>query len=50
MKERAARVNAVLTIGDRVGGGTDVSAVLLPAEAMAPTLTGETHGIHRFVG
>ena len=50
MKERAARINAVLTIGDRVGGGTVVSAVLLPAESVAPTLNGETHGIHRFVG
>ncbi len=50
MKERAARINAVLTIGDRVGGGTVVSAVLLPAESAAPTLNGETHGIHRFVG
>ena len=50
MKERAARINAVLTIAERVGGGTVVSAVLLPAEAAAPTLNGETHGIHRFVG
>jgi signal transduction histidine kinase len=50
MKERAARINAVLTIGERVGGGTVVSAVLLPAETAAPTLNGETHGIHRFVG
>lgn len=50
MKERAARINAVLTIGERVGGGTVVSAVLLPAETAAPTLNGDTHGIHRFVG
>ena len=50
MKERAARINAVLTIGERVGGGTVVSAVLLPAETAAPTLNGDTHGLHRFVG
>ncbi len=50
MNERAARINAVLTIGDRVGGGTVVSAVLLPAEAAAPSLNGETHALHRFVG
>jgi signal transduction histidine kinase len=49
MKERAARINAVLTIGDRVGGGTVVSAVLLPAEAAAvSTPNGETHALHRF--
>lgn len=50
MHERAARINAVLTIGDRVGGGTVVSAVLLPAESAVTTLNGDTHGIHRFVG
>ena len=50
MNERADRINAVLTIGEPSGGGTAVSAVLLPAESAAPTLNGETHGIHRFVG
>ncbi len=50
MKERASRINAVLTIGDRVGGGTVVSAVLLPAETTAPSINGESHAIHRFVG
>ena len=51
MKERAARINAVLTIGSRVGGGTVVSAVLLPAEAAAavPHL-GESHALHRLAG
>ena len=32
MNERANRINAVLTIANRPGGGTAVSAVLLPAD------------------
>ena len=36
MNERAGRINAVLTIANRPGGGTAVSAVLLPAEVPSP--------------
>ena len=49
MRERAARINAVLTIGDRAEGGTVVSVVLLPAMAAASPF-GDSHDVQRLVG
>ncbi len=50
MKERATRINAVLTFADRLGGGTVVSAVLLPADSAVIPETGDPDVLHRFVG
>lgn len=50
MKERASRINAVLTFADRLGGGTVVSAVLLPAEVAAPVESGDSYALHRSAG
>ncbi|MBA2774422.1 MAG: hypothetical protein H0U36_10325, partial [Nocardioidaceae bacterium] len=50
MKERASRINAVLTFADRLGGGTVVSAVLLPAEVAVPVESGEGYALHRSAG
>lgn len=50
MKERASRINAVLTFADRLGGGTVVSAVLLPAEVAVPVESGESYALHRSAG
>lgn len=48
MNERANRINAVLTIANRPGGGTAVSAVLLPAEVPSPRpANGGSHALHR---
>ncbi len=49
MQERARRINAVLTIGDRVGGGTTVSVVLLPNDlpSSISQKTGGNHGFQR---
>jgi len=49
MQERADRINAVLTVADRAGGGTAVSAVVLPQDiptAPNPEI-GETHVLQR---
>ncbi len=50
MKERAHRINAVLTFADRLGGGTVVSAVLLPADTAVIPETGDPDVLHRFAG
>lgn len=50
MKERASRINAVLTVADRLGGGTVVSAVLLPAEVAVHAKTGDSYALHRAAG
>jgi len=59
MKERAQRINAVLAWAERSGGGTVVSAVLLPAEAAVsmeqiehPEIpqSGDSYAVHRFAG
>lgn len=50
MNERATRINAVLTCADRHGGGTVVSAVLLPADTVAIPESREPHAVLRLVG
>ncbi len=50
MKERAARISAILTFADRLGGGTVVSAVLLPADTAAIHESGDPHVLHRVAG
>jgi signal transduction histidine kinase len=48
MNERASRINAVLTITNRPGGGTAVSAVLLPADVPSQRpQSGGSHAVHR---
>lgn len=48
MNERANRINAVLNINNRPGGGTVVSAVLLPAEVPPQRpQSGGSHALHR---
>lgn len=48
MNERAGRINAVLTIANRQGGGTAVSAVLLPADVpQQHPQSGGSHALHR---
>jgi signal transduction histidine kinase len=48
MNERAGRINAVLTISNRLGGGTAVSAVLLPADVPPQRpQSGGSHALHR---
>lgn len=50
MNERASRINAVLTFADRPGGGTVVSAVLLPAEVALRVESGDRYALHRSAG
>jgi signal transduction histidine kinase len=50
MKERATRINAVLTLAERPGGGTIVSSVLLPADIAATPESGEPYALHRLAG
>jgi nitrate/nitrite-specific signal transduction histidine kinase len=48
MNERANRINAVLNISNRQGGGTAVSAVLLPTEVPPQRpQSGGSHALHR---
>ena len=47
MKERASRINAVLSFVERPGGGTAVSAVLLPPESAPIFEPGDRYALQR---